>query len=156
MLQDPWYRRNLACRKLKKQTWKESLSECNYIWLVFILRLEIWSGSFFPDGSSMLFNAVAVFSLSSRHRREGGSQIRDSPVGIKDYSNLPAPGKLCISLAWREYQSPAAHSASPPTGFCLFPRTAEHTLSGIYETSRHVHRAENLICCYGNLGYSAQ
>lgn len=60
---------NKSCmQKIKKQQqWKESLSECHYIWLVLILRLEVWM--ILAWCCSALFTAVAAFSQFSRHCR---------------------------------------------------------------------------------------
>lgn len=68
----------------------------------------------------------------------------------------PSAGQLCISLAWKEWQSPATHPASPPLASVCSQGQQNTQLSGIYETSGHVHRTENLTCCYGNLGFFAQ
>ena len=84
-----------------------------------------------------------------------GLDCRDPPVGT-EYSNPPSPGQPCNSLAWKKCQSAATHPASPPLASACSQGQQNTQLSGIYETSGHVHRTENLTCCYGNLGFFAQ
>lgn len=104
-------------QKIKKQQqWKESLSECHYIWLVLILRLEVWM--ILAWCCSALFTAVAAFSQFSRHCRRAKRSPGENQGLFK--SSL-SPGHLCISLAWKGCWPPATHPYVPH-GLLLVPK----------------------------------
>lgn len=77
---------------------------------------------------STLFTAVVAFSQLSRHCRRGGSRLqRDPPVGTEEYSN-PSFSWVTLHLIGMEKVPIPSHPPQiSPTGFCLFPRPAEHT-----------------------------
>lgn len=141
-----------SCKqKIKKQQQWKKISQCMPLYLIstyFKIR---------GLGHSCLVLAVRCllqWQCSASLADIAGEQ-RD-PLGVnKDCSTPPISWASLHLTGMERVPTPSHPPHMSPTGFCLFPRPAEHTaVENLW--NEQAHRTDNLICCYGNLGLFAQ
>lgn len=142
-------------QKIKRSSRKNLLVNAAMPDLIFISGLEICCGWLFPHVSSS--DSIQPVQLALQETSRALTAKR-CPGGKRGLYKSPLSRGALHPTRMERVPVPCHPPCISPTGFCSFPRPAEHTALGNAQKKKkygHMHRTESLTCCYRNLGFFA-